>query len=202
MLQRIILSIIVIASGCGAAWGQSAQQVVDKVLRSYNSSNGITATFSVATAQGTSTGTIDMVGQKFRILSKDMKCWFDGKTQWAYSSMTGEVNITTPTAAEVSQSNPYAIISSLSKQCTLTMKSTATQYIVTFKPKKKGQITQAVVTIGKKNHQVQKAVISTGDRQSYTTTISNYNTQRNFAASTFVFNKKLVPAGTVVVDLR
>lgn len=191
-----------IATCCAAAWGQSAQQVVDKVLQGYNSSHGITATFSVATAQGTSTGTIDMVGQKFRILSKDMKCWFDGKTQWAYSSMTGEVNITTPTAEEIAQSNPYAIISSLSKQCSLSMKKTAASFIVTFKPKKQGQITQAEVTIGKKNYQVQKAVITTSDRQSYTTTISNYTTRRNFAASTFVFNKKQVPAGTEVVDLR
>ena len=82
------------------------------------------------------------------------------------------------------------------------MKATANDYIITFKPKKKGQITQAVVTIGKKTYQVQKAVISTSDRQNYTTTISHYTTGKNFPASTFVFNKSLVPAGTEVVDLR
>ena len=59
-----------------------------------------------------------------------------------------------------------------------------------------------MVTIGKKTYQVQKAVISTSDRQSYTTTISHYTTGKNFPASTFVFNKSLVPAGTEVVDLR
>ena len=202
MTYRIILSLIIGVLGFGTAWGQSAAQVVDKVLEGYNRSNGISATFNVANAQGTSAGTIDMMGKKYRILTKDMKCWFDGKTQWTYSSVTGEVNVTTPTAAEIAQSHPYSIISSLSKQCSLSMKATANDYIITFKPKKKGQITQAVVTIGKKTYQVQKAVISTSDRQNYTTTISHYTTGKNFPASTFVFNKSQVPAGTEVVDLR
>lgn len=203
MIYRILLSAIaMIALGANAVWAQSAAQVVDKVIAGYNGSRGISAAFNVATAQGTTAGTIDMMGQKFRILSPDMKCWFDGKTQWTYTKVTGEVNVTTPTATEIAQSNPYAIISSMRSNCTLSMKSTASEYVVTFKPKKKGQITQAVVTIGKKNYQVQKAVLTTADRNSYTTIISHYTTGKNFPASTFVFNKSQVPSGTEVVDLR
>ena len=137
MTYRIILSLIIGVLGFGTACAQSAAQVVNKVLEGYNRSHGISATFNVANAQGTSAGTIDMMGKKYRILSKDMKCWFDGKTQWTYSSVTGEVNVTTPTAAEIAQSHPYSIISSLSEQCSLSMKATANDYIITFKPKKK-----------------------------------------------------------------
>lgn len=203
MIRRIILSaMLLLALGGNDALAQTASSIVDKVLAGYNASHGISASFNVTTAQGTSTGTIDMDGKKFRILSDDMKCWFDGKTQWTYSRMTGEVNVTIPTADEIAQSNPYAIISSMRNTCTLSMKATATDYVVTFKPKKKGQITQAVVTIGKKTYQVQKAVITASDRNTYTSTITRYSTGKNFPASTFVFNKKLVPAGTEVVDLR
>ena len=64
MTYRIILSLIIGVLGFGTAWGQSAAQVVDKVLEGYNRSNGISATFNVANAQGTSAGTIDMMGKK------------------------------------------------------------------------------------------------------------------------------------------
>ena len=81
MTYRIILSLIIVMLGFGTACAQSAAQVVNKVLEGYNRSHGISATFNVANSQGTSTGTIDMMGQKYRILSNDMNCWFDGKTQ-------------------------------------------------------------------------------------------------------------------------
>ena len=46
-------------------------------------------------------------GDMFTISSPGLRSWYDGKTQWTYSSQIGEVNIITPTPEEVSQINPW-----------------------------------------------------------------------------------------------
>ena len=51
-----------------------------------------------------------MSGNKFTIKSPEMEIWFDGKNQWAYSPNTDEVNLTEPTAEELSQINPLSVI--------------------------------------------------------------------------------------------
>lgn len=53
-------------------------------------------------------------GGKFALAMGDIKVYYDGKTQWAYSATDKEVTILNPTADELSFGNPAAILSTLS----------------------------------------------------------------------------------------
>ena len=53
-------------------------------------------------------------GGKFSLIMGDIKVYYDGKTQWAYSAADKEVTILNPTADELASGNPAAILSTLS----------------------------------------------------------------------------------------
>ena len=67
---------------------QTPASMLDKCVAAINASGGVTASYNVTTAQGTSSGSIAMQGNKFRIISNEAKCWYDGKTQWPSAGMT------------------------------------------------------------------------------------------------------------------
>ena len=83
------------------ASAQSPASVVDKVLAALKGGKAVSASYAVASPQGSSRGTLVMSGKKFRVLASDVKCWYNGTTMWSYSPATDEVNITTPTAADL-----------------------------------------------------------------------------------------------------
>ena len=80
---------------------QSAMQIMDKTAAKLKSSGGIQASFTATqfkkTTEGQSVnGKIDISG----------KC----KTQWTMIAGSGEVNVSTPTAQELQQMNPYQFV--------------------------------------------------------------------------------------------
>lgn len=202
MYIRIFILIVAAVTCSLSVFAQSAKSVIDKVVATYQSNKGISANYVITSNHGSTRGSIVMQGMKFRILSNDIKSWFDGKNQWTYSSASGEVNISNPTKAELQMSNPYIAILELKNASKVSMTKNASNYTVTLVPNKRGNISKVVLTVAKSGYQIQKVVFTTNDRSSYTTSISNYSTGKNFPASTFVFNNKMVPKGTQVVDLR
>ena len=83
---------------------QSPSSMLDKCVAAINVGGGVTASYSITTPDGTSNGTIAMQGSKFRVISPEAKSWYDGKTQWSWSPLTSEVNITSPTTEELQSS--------------------------------------------------------------------------------------------------
>lgn len=186
------------------ASAQTAKSVVDKVLSTHSAAKGVTADYAVTSAGGTSRGSIVMDGTKYRILSDELKCWYDNTTLWTYSPSTGEVNVTAPTA-DASTTNPYVAIIDLERCCNMTLTKTAADYVVTFKPKtrKYADYSSIVLTISKSTYRIRKATFNgKSSANSFTVSIAKYADGKNFQASTFVFDKKYVPAGTYVNDLR
>ena len=101
--------------------------------------------------------------------------------------------------------NPFSVISNFQTAYTATlMKGNASSNIVQLKPKnaRTSQFSQVVVTIAKKTNLPSKIIATMRDKSKISITLSGYRTGGNFPASTFVYNKKYVPAGTQVVDLR
>ena len=190
-----------------AFWGVSAQNamnVLNKTIATYNSAKGVSANYSVKSSQGSSSGKIEMSGNKFRIISADMKCWYDGATQWTYSTATGEVNVSAPTQEDMQMSNPYVALASMKKNCYVYKAFTQVPgyYTIKLVPKKKNNdfkqillyITDGAYTIGKAYFEMKSGT-------SYTIKITNYKAVR-IEDSIFSFDKKLVPEGVEVVDLR
>ena len=168
-----------------------------------NASGGVTASYSVTSSQGTSKGNIAMQGNKFRIISADAKCWYDGKTQWSWSPMTSEVNITTPDVSELQMTNPVAAAAHF--KASYNMKrakaKTAKTYVIKLTPKKKDNFKTLWLYFDETTSLLRTARFEMNDKSVYSVKISDYK-HKSLPASTFTFEKSQVPAGTQVVDLR
>ena len=67
-MKKIFIAILTITVGLFAQ-AQTPQAMLDKCVAAINVGGGITANYSITTAQGTSKGTLTMQGTKFRIMS-------------------------------------------------------------------------------------------------------------------------------------
>ena len=162
----------------------------------------MSASYSV-TGQGAASGTIVLSGKKFRMLSPQLKCWYDGKTMWTYSQETGEVNITTPTAADLAMTNPYAIAQSYRQGFNMSKGTSAGGvYTIKMTPKKKSNIKELLLTINTQSYRISKVQFVMTNKSKTTITVNNYKTGVKTDGNTFKFNKSQVPKGTPVVDLR
>lgn len=203
MNLRHITAVLVLCISALGASAQSASQILNSAIKRFDSVGGVTANYVVANDQGTTKGTIDMLGNKFRIMSDDLKCWYDGKTQWTYSSMSGEVSITIPTLEEMQMSNPYIALTTLKKSCKVYKAFTQVEGLYTLKlvPKDNDQIKQILVYVYKDSYIVSKVYFEMNDGSYLRTSISNFKAA-NLPKTTFDYDPKAVPEGTDMVDLR
>lgn len=202
-LSYILLMIVAVFSAQAAG---NADAIINQVVNTYRAAKGISADYIITTDQGQTSGNIAMKGEKFRMLSADLKCWYNGTLQWSYTPVTEEVNITQPTAEELQMVNPYSIISSFRQSFStqLLKSATASNHEVQMLPKngKATDIKSVRLTINKTTNLPVKIIFELKDMSSVIVTLSHYKTRQNFSDNTFVFNKTMVPAGTPVVDLR
>ena len=92
-----------------------ARVILDKTAEAFRKAGGVKADFTVKAVanglvEGAENGTIQLKGEKFVLKTSDIITWFDGKTQWSYLTQNDEVNISTPTEAELQGLNPYALL--------------------------------------------------------------------------------------------
>lgn len=205
-MKRIFNILLFIAAVVSMQAAGNADAIINQVVKTYRAANGISVNYIITTDQGQTSGNIAMRGEKFRMLSADLKCWYNGTLQWSYTPVTEEVNITQPTAEELQMVNPYSIISSFRQSFStqLLKSATASNHEVQMLPKngKSTDIKSVRLTINRTTSLPVKIIFELKDRSSVIVTLSNYKTQQNFPDNTFVFNKAMVPAGTPVVDLR
>jgi outer membrane lipoprotein-sorting protein len=202
-MKRIFIAILT-AMLAIVVMAQTPQAMLDKCVAAINTGGGVTASYSVTTAQGTSSGSLSMQGSKFRIISPEAKCWYDGKTQWSWSPVTSEVNITSPTTDELQLTNPIAAVQHF--KANFNMKrakaKTAKTYVIKLTPKKKkDNIKTLWLYFDENTSLLRTARFEMSDKSVYTIKITNYK-HKSLPASTFTFDKSQVPAGTQVVDLR
>lgn len=202
-MRKKLLFIVALVAVAFTASAQSPSSVVDKVLAAIKGGKAVSASYSVSSSQGSSKGTLVMSGKKFRVLASDVKCWYNGKTMWSYSPATDEVNITTPTAADLQMTNPYSAAQNFKSSYIISKGGTGNgTYIIRFTPKKKSNVKHMLVTVSTSTWLINKAEIVQTNGTKATITISNYNKNASVNASTFEFDKNQVPTGTEVVDLR
>lgn len=181
---------------------QTPQSVLDKCLSTFGS-GAYSATYSISGAQGNSSGTILLSGKKFRVISPELKCWYDGSTMWSWTKATGEVNITTPTAADLAMTNPYAIAQNYKQAFTVNKGTSAGgAYTVKLTPKKKSNIKEVLLTVNTKTYYITKVQFVQKNNSKTTITVSGYKSGLKTDGSTFKFQKNQVPKGTPTVDLR
>ena len=202
-MKRIFIAILT-ALVALVALAQTPQAMLDKCVAAINTQGGVTANYSITTGQGTSKGVLSMQGNKFRIISPEAKCWYDGKTQWSWSPVTSEVNITAPTADELQMTNPIAAVQHFKTNFNMkrAKAKTAKTYAIKLTPKKKkDNIKTLWLYFDENTSLLRTARFEMSDKSVYIIKITDYK-HKSLPASTFTFDKSQVPAGTQVVDLR
>ena len=186
------------------AQAQSPQQVLDKAIAALRNGGIMSANYQLKSSQGNNSGTIIMSGAKYRLMSTDIKSWFDGKTQWTWSKATDEVNITTPTAEDLQMTNPMAAAADFKKNYHMwkAKGQIAGHYAMLLRPKVKSNIDRVYLYMTNGSNLLHIAHIKMTDGTTFSITLSNYKTNQSLPASTFTFEKSMVPQGTQVVDLR
>ena len=204
-MKKFFISTICTFLCCSMAFSQSASSVLKTTIQKYKSNGVVTANYTVKSGAQTNSGVIDTKGEKFRLTSNEMKCWFDGKTMWTYTKEAGEVNITSPTKQELAMVNPYSALISLKESSHLYLAYTQFPgtYTLKFVPKqKKNEIKQVLLMITKSTYLIERIYFEMKDGTICDTDVTGYKTGQKIPESIFVFQSANVPQGTNIVDLR
>ena len=191
---------LVAAMLAASSFAQSAKQVLDKAAATVTASSGVKANFRVSTTTGNTSGTIAIKGKKFYATTPQAKIWFDGKTQWTYMKNNDEVNISTPSDAQLQAINPYNFINLYKRGYTYTMNTAGANYVVHLtanSPSKK--ISEVFITVNKKSYEPMQVKMLQGKK--WTTFDITSIKKQNIADSQFRFNSADFPKAEVI-DLR
>lgn len=195
----VILSLVFL--NVAFAQAQTAKQVLDKCAATLNTNEGLQADFTMSSAQYSPvSGTISIKGRMFHTTTPVAAMWFDGKTQWTYMKKNDEVNVTTPTEAQLQAINPYNFINMYKKGFKYTMSSDADSYKVHLTAENASQrIPELFITVNKKSYQPSEVKLLQNKKWT-TFTISNLKKVK-MADGDFKFNSKDYPTAEVI-DLR
>ena len=141
-------------------------------------------------------------GNRFKLSTPDITTWFDGRTQWAYSPAAGEVNLSEPTAEELRQINPFAIIAGMQADYTprRLQSATGTDRIELI-PKGKSEYRKIIVTFNGATKFPSEIAVTSVDNSTTTIKIRSIRTGKKLSDSAFRFSQKAYP-GVEIVDLR
>lgn len=196
-----------------AAFAQQAETVLDKAAKAYESSNGITATFAANIRyekQGIAEsfeGTIQMKGDKFALITPDMRTWYDGKTQWMYVARIEEVNISNPSGDELQLTNPMTLLRTYKKGFNLSYIGESTTENgkmaddVRLKSKGVNDIDQIEIQIERTTSLPVRMTVLMKNGLRSVIRISKMQTGMNHSDQQFVFQPKDYP-NAVEIDLR
>ena len=184
-MKRIHIALLMVMVSI-VAMAQTPNVMLDKCIAAINASGGVTASYSITTPDGTSQGTISMQGKKFRVISPEAKCWYDGKTQWSWSPVTDEVNITDPTPDELQMTNPIAAAQHFKSNFNMkkAKAKTAKTYVIKLTPKaKKDAIKTLWLYFDETTSLLRTARFEMSDKSVYIIKITNF-----FPCFTIYFN--------------
>lgn len=202
-LFNIISAFIILMSYSTEAVAATAESVLNAAAEKYRNSLSLTANFTITSGGNSSNGTITVAKDKFLMVVPQMKIWYNGRTQWTYSPETNEVNITEPTAEELQQVNPFAIVSSFRQSYnSKMMKSAAGTNRVQLTPiNKSDEIKSVVVTFDASTHYPKDVTITSGNNSVVKITVTGIKAGGKLPESQFTFDKKKYPDAEIV-DLR
>ena len=180
---------------------EGATAILDKAAARFKAAGDVKIGFQVSTEAGSTTGYIDIAGNKFHCDMGGTRVWFDGTTLWNYVKANEEVNVTTPSEAETARLNPYSFITMYKKGYSCKNgKSTKAYHEVIMTGSKNTAYKSVVVRLDKKNYQP-LYVKTTTAKHTTEVTVNSYLTNQKFPATRFSFSKKEFPKAEVV-DLR
>ena len=206
-----IFQIILCACTLLPVQAQKAQDILDKTAGKLKNSGGIEAVFEATAFKGTKEtgsagGTIKVKGNKFKIESNSLTTWFDGKTQWTLLAGSDEVNVSTPTAAELQAINPYSFINIYKKGYTATLakasyEGKSVHEVRLVATSKKSSMQKILLTIDPATLMPLSVRFKNAKGDWTRIRVRSIKTGRQFADAAFTFDAKQHP-GIEIIDLR
>ena len=198
--MKKICFLIAMALMSAGSFAQSAKSVLDKAASHITVKDGVKANFKMTGSMGNTSGTILIKGRKFQATTPVATVWFDGKTQWTYVKKNDEVNVSTPTEAQLQAINPYNFINLYKNGYNSTLNTTGSAYVVHLTSNTKEQkIKELFITIDKTSYQPKQVKLLQGKTWTIFDIIEL--TKTKIADSQFRFNAKDFPQAEVI-DLR
>lgn len=198
----MLAAITIAAAGCHAAT-PTAAQLLAQAVEQIKKSPSLQATFRASTSDGSAQGSILLSGNRFKLDTDEFTTWFDGRTQWAYSPRTGEVNISEPTFEELAQINPFAVIGSLKDGYNARrVNAPKGSDRLELTPKHKGgDYSKVTLTLNAATHYPSTIEIVATDGARINIAVTSVKAGKMPDASAFRFNRSLYPRAEIV-DLR
>ena len=191
---------VALCVGAASTGGALLQRCAAKI----KSAPSLSVTYTVSADGNTAEGLLVLQGEMFTISTPGMVSWYDGKSQWTYSDQIGEVNVISPTAEEVQQINPFAIVKSFSSSYSSEQVKSSSAGMTTLRltaKNRKSDISSADVTINDKTLYPTRIVLTMSNRQKVTINIKNVKAGGKLPVSNFRFDAKRYP-NVQVIDLR
>ncbi len=197
--------ILLCATNANAA--VSANKAVEKIANYITGTRSATIRY-VAEAEGTEQPEqiICIMGDRFKINSRELAVWYDGKTQWTYVAANKEVNITEPQPEELAEINPLLILGTLLSHYSaryLNNSEEAPEIELTPKPGADGvlPISKLVIRYNPKDYAPTWLSVEFEAGNTLNVKINSISRGINYPHSTFVFNKQMLP-NAQIIDLR
>lgn len=211
-LRKFLLGLMVLSAAVLTdAAAQSARSVLDKTSNLLKSSGGIQATFEATSFKGTqeagtTSGTIYVQGEKFKIVSPQLTTWFDGKTQWSYMTNSGEAYVSNPTDAELQSINPYTFINLYKSGYAYTMSDTnyngkACHEVRLTATKRGSNISEMLIVIDKSGFLPYSVRLKQSNGTWLRLRVRNVQTRKSWNEKFFQFDKTAYP-DVEIIDLR
>lgn len=183
---------VALCVGAASSGGALLQRCAAKI----KSAPSLSVTYTVSADGNTAEGLLVLQGEMFTISTPGMVSWYDGKSQWTYSDQIGEVNVISPTAEEVQQINPFAIVKSFSSSYSSEQVKSSSAGVTTLRltaNNRKSDISSADVTINDKTLYPTRIVLTMSNRQKVTINIKNVKAGGKLPVSNFRFDAKRYP---------
>ena len=183
-----------------SAYGQTAKSVLDKAAATVTVKEGVKASFKMTASHGTTSGTLLLKGRKFHATTPVAIVWFNGKTQWTYLKNNDEVNVSTPTEAQLQAINPYNLINLYKQGYNATLNKSGKDYVVHLTATDKNKkIQELFVTVNKTSYHPTQVKLLQGKKWTVFDILSLK--RQNIPDSQFQFNSKDFP-NAEIIDLR
>jgi len=179
----------------------SADQILAKCAAKVNGAPSISVKFTLEYGNKRMPCDLLISKEKYHMSSNDMKIWYDGATQWTYLIAGKQLSITEPTAEELLESNPFAILNHYSKAYSCKKLAGNGINIQLTAKSKASSIRKAVVSINPKTYLPTKVVVTLSNGQTMSASAVSTEIGKLLPSKTFVYNEKALPAKETV-DLR
>lgn len=214
-MRKFMLTIaaLLLFSFSHAQSSAKSKSMLDQASQRYEKSEGIKLVFTMNTIDADGTKyepqpiTAFVKGNKFKLDLPYATTWFDGKTQWVLLNDANEVNISTPSADELSIISPLALLNMyksgyiLKEAVSKTINGQEVAEIEMTPTDKTQDLRTISISINKKTNVVAEVKFTLKNGLHNKLTISEFNINEKYPNELFSFNKLNHP-GVEVIDLR